>query len=296
MIGVPDDEMGEEVGAAVVLKEGEDVAADELSAYVKERGRRLQVPAQDLVRRRAAQGPDRQDPQARDRGAGGGQDLLMADRSASLDTLLADAGGGATRALVPGRGGGEARGPPRHAAVEGRAPRARATGPSSPRSRSASPTSRRRRRTAASRTTPGGGIRRSAGSPRSTWRPGTTVDDLISDAGLDERSERRVRFSAENVLDALAPTNFPALNPAALKATLDTGGRNLVQGSANLVHDLAQAAAHPGDGRHEGVHGRRGPRGHARRGRAAAPSCSSSSSTSRARRRCARRRCCSSRR
>ena len=47
-----------------------------------------------------------------------------------------------------------------------------------------------------------------------------------------------MRFSAENVLDALAPTNFPALNPAALKATLDTGGRNLVQGSANLVHDL----------------------------------------------------------
>jgi polyhydroxyalkanoate synthase len=67
---------------------------------------------------------------------------------------------------------------------------------------------------------------------------GKTVDDLICDAGLDERSERRVRFSAENVLDALAPTNFPALNPAALKATLDTGGRNLVQGSANLVHDL----------------------------------------------------------
>ena len=69
---------------------------------------------------------------------------------------------------------------------------------------------------------------------------GKTVDDLICDAGLDERSERRVRFSAENVLDALAPTNFPALNPAALKATLDTGGRNLVQGTANLVHDLSR--------------------------------------------------------
>src|SRR5439155_9339489 len=32
-------------------------------------GRCVQVPAQDLVRRRAAEGPDRQDPQARDRGA-----------------------------------------------------------------------------------------------------------------------------------------------------------------------------------------------------------------------------------
>ena len=54
---------------------------------------------------------------------------------------------------------------------------------------------------------------------------GRTVDELISDAGLDERSERRVRFSAENVIAALAPTNFPALNPEALKVTLDTGGR-----------------------------------------------------------------------
>ncbi len=49
-----------------------------------------------------------------------------------------------------------------------------------------------------------------------------------------------MRFAAENVLDALAPTNFPALNPAALKATLDTGGKNLLQGTANLVHDLSR--------------------------------------------------------
>src|SRR4051812_19264016 len=67
---------------------------------------------------------------------------------------------------------------------------------------------------------------------------GRTVDDLICDAGLDERSERRVRFAAENVLDAVAPTNFPALNPAALKVTLDTGGRNPVPGAAHPPHDL----------------------------------------------------------
>ena len=98
---------------------------------------------------------------------------------------------------------------------------------------------------------------------------GKSVDDLISDAGLDERSERRVRFSAENILDALAPTNFPALNPAALKATLDTGGRNLVQGSANLVHDLSRPPHIPAMVDTNGVHGRQGPRDHARRGGAA---------------------------
>jgi long-chain acyl-CoA synthetase len=35
VIGVPDDTMGEEVGAAVVLKPGEDVSTDELRSYVK---------------------------------------------------------------------------------------------------------------------------------------------------------------------------------------------------------------------------------------------------------------------
>ena len=54
VVGVPDDELGEEVGAAVVLKQGEQLSEDELRDYVKERGRGLQVPAQDLVRRRAA--------------------------------------------------------------------------------------------------------------------------------------------------------------------------------------------------------------------------------------------------
>jgi long-chain acyl-CoA synthetase len=36
VVGVPDDKMGEEVGAAVVLKKGEDASADDIKAYVKE--------------------------------------------------------------------------------------------------------------------------------------------------------------------------------------------------------------------------------------------------------------------
>jgi long-chain acyl-CoA synthetase len=37
VVGVPHDEWGEEIGAAVVLHDGEDLAAQEVSAYVKER-------------------------------------------------------------------------------------------------------------------------------------------------------------------------------------------------------------------------------------------------------------------
>jgi long-chain acyl-CoA synthetase len=37
VVGIPHDEWGEEIGAAVVLHDGEDLAAEEVSAYVKER-------------------------------------------------------------------------------------------------------------------------------------------------------------------------------------------------------------------------------------------------------------------
>jgi polyhydroxyalkanoate synthase len=69
---------------------------------------------------------------------------------------------------------------------------------------------------------------------------GRAVDGLIGDAGLDWRSERQIRFAAENVLDALAPTNVPFANPAVLKTALDTGGRNFAKGAANLVRDMSK--------------------------------------------------------
>ena len=54
--------------AAVVLKDGrDDVDAAAIRDLRQGARRRVQVPAPRLVRRRAAQGPDRQDPQARDR-------------------------------------------------------------------------------------------------------------------------------------------------------------------------------------------------------------------------------------
>ena len=68
---------------------------------------------------------------------------------------------------------------------------------------------------------------------------GRTLDGLIEDAGLDLQEERRVRFAAENVFDALAPTNFPLTNPAALKAVIETGGANFVRGARNFARDMS---------------------------------------------------------
>jgi hypothetical protein len=61
---------------------------------------------------------------------------------------------------------------------------------------------------------------------------------LIDDAQLDWRAERQARFAATNVLDALAPSNFPLTNPAVLKAIVDEGGANLVRGARRFASDF----------------------------------------------------------
>jgi polyhydroxyalkanoate synthase len=72
---------------------------------------------------------------------------------------------------------------------------------------------------------------------------GETVDDLISDAGLDWRYERQARFAAGNLLDALAPTNFPWSNPTVIKASVDEGGMNLVRGARHFLNDFPRRPA-----------------------------------------------------
>ena len=67
---------------------------------------------------------------------------------------------------------------------------------------------------------------------------GGTVDGLIDDSGVDWRAERQARFMLGNVVDALAPTNFPLTNPQVLKETIDRGGVNLLTGGRRLVRDL----------------------------------------------------------
>jgi polyhydroxyalkanoate synthase len=69
---------------------------------------------------------------------------------------------------------------------------------------------------------------------------GETVDGLISDSDVDWRAQRRARLAAGNVIDALAPTNFPWSNPEALKEAINTGGGNFVRGTRRLVSDLSK--------------------------------------------------------
>jgi polyhydroxyalkanoate synthase len=68
---------------------------------------------------------------------------------------------------------------------------------------------------------------------------GETVDGIVSDVDLDWQTERQARFTATNVLDALAPTNFPWSNPAVLRAIVDEGGTNLVRGGQRFAADVS---------------------------------------------------------
>ncbi len=98
--------------------------------------------------------------------------------------------------------------------------------------------------------------------PRKAWwpRPAWT-----------EADSERVGFVLTNLIDALAPSNNPLLNPAAVKAAIDTGGGSALAGLRHFVADMAARAAGAVHGRAGRVRGRGGPGRHARVGDPADP-------------------------
>jgi len=66
-----------------------------------------------------------------------------------------------------------------------------------------------------------------------------TAEGLAQDADLDWADTERAGFVLTNVIDALAPSNNPVLNPAAVKAVIDTGGGSVVAGLRHFAADMA---------------------------------------------------------
>jgi polyhydroxyalkanoate synthase len=56
--------------------------------------------------------------------------------------------------------------------------------------------------------------------------------------GLDDKTAKKVDFYTRQFADALAPSNFVMTNPEVLRATVESGGENLVKGLENLLNDL----------------------------------------------------------
>lgn len=56
--------------------------------------------------------------------------------------------------------------------------------------------------------------------------------------GMDEHTAKKTAFYLRQYVDAMSPTNFVATNPAVLKATLESGGENLLKGLREMLDDL----------------------------------------------------------
>ena len=63
------------------------------------------------------------------------------------------------------------------------------------------------------------------------------LNRFIDSSELSARDKERVRVVASIYLDAISPSNT-LLNPSAMKRMVDTGGKSLVDGVRNMVHDL----------------------------------------------------------
>jgi polyhydroxyalkanoate synthase subunit PhaC len=69
-----------------------------------------------------------------------------------------------------------------------------------------------------------------------TW--GSGLDRYVDNLGLTGKNVDRMRFGLLLLREAMAPTNFFAANPAAVKRCYDTGGKSVRRGLANWVGDL----------------------------------------------------------
>jgi len=71
--------------------------------------------------------------------------------------------------------------------------------------------------------------------------------DTVRDVeGLEPATARKVEFYTQQLTDAMAPTNFLATNPEALRETARSGGLNLLRGFDNMLEDLARGGSAPG--------------------------------------------------
>jgi polyhydroxyalkanoate synthase subunit PhaC len=74
---------------------------------------------------------------------------------------------------------------------------------------------------------------------------GRLIEDLLGVAELEEPWNGKASFALRMTLDALAPTNFLATNPAALKRAFESGGVSLMRGFRNFLTDVATNGGFP---------------------------------------------------
>jgi polyhydroxyalkanoate synthase subunit PhaC len=65
-----------------------------------------------------------------------------------------------------------------------------------------------------------------------------TMTQLADELEGDEKTKQRVRFAVQQWVDAVAPSNYLALNPEAQRKALETRGESITQGLQLLLQDV----------------------------------------------------------
>jgi polyhydroxyalkanoate synthase len=68
---------------------------------------------------------------------------------------------------------------------------------------------------------------------------------LVESSRLPEATKRKARFAITMMMEAVAPSNLPWLNPAVVKEAIDTGGTSLLRGMSAYLDDLQNNGGYP---------------------------------------------------
>lgn len=58
--------------------------------------------------------------------------------------------------------------------------------------------------------------------------------------GVSKHHQNLINFITRQILDIFSPSNFPAMNPEVIKATMNESGMNFVNGINNLIEDISR--------------------------------------------------------
>lgn len=69
--------------------------------------------------------------------------------------------------------------------------------------------------------------------------------ELVDVSRVPEATRRKARFALGMLMDTLAPTNVPWINPAVVKEAMSTGGASLLRGMENFIDDVRTNGGRP---------------------------------------------------
>ncbi|MFT6915971.1 MAG: polyhydroxyalkanoate synthase [Motiliproteus sp.] len=64
------------------------------------------------------------------------------------------------------------------------------------------------------------------------------LNKTVSQANLDDKSQKKLEFYTQQYIDAMSPSNFAVTNPEVIQQAIETKGQSLIDGLQNLLGDI----------------------------------------------------------